>query len=91
MLKPRCIRSGRYKLVQVPYLRQEELYDVVADPREQDNLLASAPQEVAAIAADLRARLEIWAASAAPLPSRFLGNDPEVLERLKALGYLGDP
>jgi arylsulfatase A-like enzyme len=89
MLKPRAIRRGRYKLVQVPYLRHEALYDLEADPHEQVNLLLE-PGSVAPLAAELRTRLEAWAASAAPLPSRFLGNDPEAIEKLKALGYLGD-
>lgn len=90
MTKTRCVRSGKYKLVQVPYAGHEELYDLEADPVEQVNLLASADAETEATARRLRDRLEAWAASARPLPSRF---DPsqreETIERLRALGYLG--
>jgi hypothetical protein len=89
MLKPRCVRRGQYKLVQIPYLRREELYDLAADPREQNNLLASSNQAVRALADELRAGLEAWAESLAPLPSHFDGNDAEAREKLEALGYAG--
>jgi arylsulfatase A-like enzyme len=90
MLKTRCVRSGKYKLVQVPYAGREELYDLESDPAEQVELLATSDPEAEAAARRLREQLEAWAASARPLPSRF---DPsqreETIERLRALGYLG--
>jgi arylsulfatase A-like enzyme len=89
MMKARCVRSGKYKLVQVPYAGREELYDLEADPAEQIDLLARADPATEAAARGLRDQLEVWAASARPLPSRF---DPsqreETIERLRALGYL---
>jgi hypothetical protein len=90
MLKARCIRQGNYKLIQVPFLKREELYDLERDPLEQSDLLSDGSPEAEVVARPLRERLEAWAASANPLPSRF---DPsqrqETIERLKSLGYLG--
>jgi arylsulfatase len=90
MTKARCVRAGKYKLVQVPYAGREELFDLEADPAEQVDLSSSDDPRIAAVARRLRDRLEAWAASARPLPSRF---DPsqreETIERLRALGYLG--
>jgi arylsulfatase A-like enzyme len=89
MLKERCVREGRYKLIQVPYAGREELYDVEADPAEQTDLLAAGRAEARAVADRLRPRLEAWAASARPLPSRFEPSQrAETLERLRALGYV---
>jgi arylsulfatase A-like enzyme len=90
MNKARCIRQGRYKLVQVPYAQIEALYDLQADPLEQNNLLAVGGSEVEGLATELRRRLEAWAAAANPLPSRFEPSQlEETVKRLKALGYLG--
>jgi arylsulfatase A-like enzyme len=90
MLKARCIRQGNYKLIQVPFLKREELYDLERDPLEQSDLLSDGSPEAEVVARPLRERLEAWAVSANPLPSRF---DPsqrqETIERLKSLGYLG--
>ncbi|MFH1501592.1 MAG: sulfatase [Candidatus Eisenbacteria bacterium] len=95
MLKARCVRLGRYKYVQTPYLGTEELYDVVSDPREVLNLLADdavgsvSRPEYASVVSSLRPRLEQWAASAAPLPTWFESSQQEeTIERLKSLGYL---
>jgi arylsulfatase A-like enzyme len=90
MAKARCVRAGKYKLVQVPYAGLEELYDLEADPAEEVDLLADPATAAGTPAGRLREELEAWAASARPLPSRF---DPsqrdETIERLRALGYLG--
>jgi len=89
MNKSRCIREDRYKFVQVPYANHEGLYDLQRDPDEQVNLLIGGAAEDRAVADRLRPRLESWADSARPLPSRFdAGQREETLERLKALGYL---
>jgi arylsulfatase A-like enzyme len=91
LTKARCVRQDRFKLVQVPFAGREMLFDLAADPAEQDDLFRRPTPEVAATANRLRGLLEDWAASARPLPSRF---DPaqrdETLERLKALGYVED-
>jgi arylsulfatase A-like enzyme len=87
--KARCIREGQYKYVWTPYLGTEELYDVSADPREVVNLLDAPTGEALELAADMRARLEEWTDTAAPLTSSF---DPsqteESIRRLRSLGYL---
>jgi arylsulfatase A-like enzyme len=92
ILKARHIRSGRHKFIQTPYLGTEELYDLESDPGEQNNLLRNPSQETLEIAARLRAELTAWAESANPLPSQFENSQrEETIERLKSLGYLGDP
>jgi arylsulfatase A-like enzyme len=87
--KARCVREGQYKYVWTPYLGTEELYDVSADRREVVNLLDAPTGEALELAADMRARLEEWTDSAAPLTSSF---DPsqteESVRRLRSLGYL---
>jgi arylsulfatase A-like enzyme len=90
LLKARSMRRGAYKLIQVPYLQQEELYDLARDPQETQNLLAEPSPEVRGIAEQMRGELESWAASANPLPSHFVASmKDEVLRRLQALGYAG--
>jgi len=93
--KARCIREGRYKFISTPYLGREEMYDVVADPRETKELLGAAPDtsgpsdETLALAAEMRARLAAWTDSARPLPSRFDSSQTEEsIRRLRSLGYL---
>jgi len=77
--------------VQVPYTGKERLYDLSSDPGERDDLLRQGGAEIEATAAALRQRLEAWAASAAPLESHFEPSQRlETIERLRALGYLGE-
>jgi arylsulfatase A-like enzyme len=88
--KARCVREGPFKLIQVPYRAEQELYDLSRDPLEQTNLLADAGPELRELATRLGHRLEAWAASARPLPSRFAATpQDDTLERLRALGYVG--
>jgi arylsulfatase A-like enzyme len=87
--KARCIREGNYKLIEIPYLGREGLYDLEADPGEMTNLLHNATPEAAALAARLRAMLNEWAESARPLASDFEQQQlDETLERLRSLGYI---
>ncbi len=64
-----------------------ELYDLRRDPAERSDLSAAQPERVA----DLEAALARFQREVQPL---FSGpdylNDPEALERLKSLGYLGN-
>ena len=90
MRKARCLRRGSLKFIQTPYAQTEELYDLSVDPEERTNLLAVAKPAISAQAAELRRRLEAWAQSATPLPSRFEPSQrQETIERLRSLGYLG--
>jgi arylsulfatase A-like enzyme len=67
---------------------QHELYDLDADPKESRNLVAERPDVAQRLASDLRA----YEASLGRDESRR-GDEPldrELLENLKALGYIGD-
>jgi arylsulfatase A-like enzyme len=91
MTKARFVRRGAYKLIQTPYRGVEELYDLAEDPLERDNLLGDRDPQARKVAAELRPLLERWAASARPLPSELEpSRQQETIERLKALGYLGN-
>ncbi len=79
------IRDDRHKFIWASD-GKHELYDRIADPAEQRNLIAALPQ----VAEDLHTRLENWrngfvsVAPAEPAPEF----DDEVVERLRDLGYL---
>jgi arylsulfatase A-like enzyme len=78
----------RNKLIRAPYLGVEELFDVLADPGETENLLRDPTPEVLRIRDELRAELAAWEATRLPHPSEFLGDeDAEVVDQLRALGY----
>jgi len=75
----RGVTTGGWKYVDLPL---PELYDLGADPREERNLAASHPAE--------RERLRA-ALSAFRAPDRDLARtseDPEVRDKLRALGYV---
>jgi arylsulfatase A-like enzyme/Tfp pilus assembly protein PilF len=78
----RSMRDGRWKYIEAP---TPELYDVQQDPGETTNVYKSHSRR----AEDLRLLLEKLAGSgvqAAPDESTL---DPETLQRLAALGYVG--
>jgi arylsulfatase A-like enzyme len=74
----RTIRRGNFKYIAAP---KPELYDVVRDPGETQNLIASE----AAVAADLARQVD--AISSATLPPRASAPDADAQARLQALGY----
>ncbi len=87
-LKARCIRRGPYKLVQTPYRKSEEFYDVASDPAETRNLISDLTPEMQTTVDQMRSDLEQWTLSADPLPSRFESSQKrETIERLRSLGY----
>jgi arylsulfatase A-like enzyme len=87
--KERCVRDGRWKFIQTPWLSTERFFDLDADPLETTNLLDSPTEESQAAAGELRRKLEAWAASARPLPSQFDTSQREETERrLRSLGYV---
>ncbi len=80
------IHGGAKYIVGLPQ-GDEELYDLMADPRERTNLIQSRPE----LAADLRRRLHAFEAGARVHPREF--SDPveiskEKAEELRALGYV---
>jgi arylsulfatase A-like enzyme len=84
-----CIWSGRHKYILTRgETDREELYDLHTDPTEQNDLAAAKPE----VASRLKARIEEWRA-ANELLHEQLGSaetdlDPELLERLRSLGYI---
>ena len=62
-----------------------ELYDLDADPGERRDLLAARPE----LAARLKQSLADWDASVRDGAAAERDLDPELIERLEAMGYLG--
>ncbi|TNF73526.1 MAG: tetratricopeptide repeat protein [Acidobacteria bacterium] len=75
----RALESGDYKLIQGP---EQELYDMVRDPRESENLVAQQPQ----IVTELQRQLEQLTAGDAIAEAASI--DPEAIAKLRSLGYL---
>jgi arylsulfatase A-like enzyme/Tfp pilus assembly protein PilF len=78
-----AIRDGRYKLIAAP---RRELYDLEADPGETHDLAAINPARADALERALREKLS---ALSARKPSAPRAVDPDVEQRLRALGYVG--
>ncbi len=70
--------TGREKYIDLPV---EELYDLAADPKEAQNLVAKDPERTRARVAELRQ-------FGAQLPGAGRTETAEVRERLKSLGYV---
>ncbi len=87
--KARAAIAGRFKLIEIPWAGgRRELYDLVADPLERNDLGADPAARPAGLDVDdLGARLDRWSRI---VPESELGTleDEEVLERLRALGYV---
>lgn len=83
----RMLRTRDYKLIWSSG-GEVELYDIVNDPHELNNLAADAQSQ--AIRAKLLEQLEGWMASIqVQQPSKaFESHDAEALRRLKSLGYV---
>jgi arylsulfatase A-like enzyme len=78
----RFVREGRWKY---HHKLEPELYDIVTDPRELENLAALEPERVD----ELRARLAKLLSVAPVAPQDVEAKlDPETLAQLRALGYL---
>jgi len=80
--------SGRWKLIVTPSASDErvELYDLVADPLERNDLASSDPERVQALRAELAA---VTAHLAARAGGEAVQLDEAMRRRLQALGYLG--
>ncbi|HZW03120.1 MAG TPA: sulfatase [Anaerolineaceae bacterium] len=80
----RAIHTQGYKLIARPDGRRE-LYDLVRDPEECDDLAAAKPEKAAALQARLEEVLGPWPGSE---PPAGLSLEKELKERLEAMGYL---
>lgn len=82
--RQRTIRTGRFKLVEVPAETGYDvrLYDLSADPGETRDVSAAN----LALAARLRSALDSWASGIANDGTR--AHTPEQVEALRALGYV---
>ena len=79
-----AVRDGRYKFIAAP---RRELYDLQNDPGEQINLAESNPQRTIALERAMSEMTAKTSASAKPQAPQQV--DPDVEERLRALGYVG--
>ena len=86
MLQPQSmVRDDRYKFI-LHGTGAEELYDLEADPQENDDLAKSRPE----IAQRMRGSLEEWKKTVeldAPGATRY-HIDPEIKKHLESLGYM---
>lgn len=79
----RAARSREYKFVDAP---EPELYDLRTDPGETKNIYRAFSRR----AEDLRLRLEALAKGEGGAAPERRSLDPETLQRLAALGYVGN-
>jgi len=80
----RMARDARFKYIQAP---REELYDLVDDPHELENLASVEVERARRMAATLEAWVEATTDDSAAGAARELS--AEELGRLRSLGYLG--
>ena len=77
-----ALETSRYHYIEAP---QPELYDLEADPKEQNNLV----KQQAAIAAVLKDKLQQVIKQNPFVPSTNGGNmSPDAIDKLRALGYV---
>jgi arylsulfatase A-like enzyme/predicted Zn-dependent protease len=79
----RSLRDERYTYVDAP---EPELYDLAADPGETKNVFKA----FSARAEDLRVKMEALARAAGEKAPERQSLDPDTLQRLAALGYVGN-
>jgi arylsulfatase A-like enzyme/Flp pilus assembly protein TadD len=78
----RALRLGTLKYIDAP---RPELYDLAADPGETRNLVSSRPGDAQRLRRGLEALRTTERAAAAT------ADDPEIAEKLRALGYVAGP
>ncbi|MDA8018537.1 MAG: sulfatase-like hydrolase/transferase [Thermoanaerobaculia bacterium] len=83
-----ALRGDRMKLIAEPYGQPLELYDLMLDPGEERDLLATEAKLGDQLHAMLAERLARMRSVAEGTDSSLL--DRQVLEQLRALGYLGN-
>lgn len=77
------LETSRYHYIDAP---EPELYDVIADPSEENNIAAQQPATVAVLKDKLRQKLENRPFSVKQANGKNL--PPEAAEKLRALGYV---
>lgn len=86
-----AIRSASHKYIWCDD-RPGEFYDLLKDPEEQQNLIMTVVPEEQNTLRTLKQALENWHVGLPNFPPKLLNtvpaDDPETVERLKALGYL---
>jgi tetratricopeptide (TPR) repeat protein len=82
------IRTGRWKYVRAP---GPELYDLHSDPHEATNLFESQPEIAEQMEASLTRLEQQWAAGSANFTASRAGSDPEMVKKMRTLGYVGTP
>jgi arylsulfatase A-like enzyme len=83
-----AIRTEEYKYIYEEKLPLEsQLYDLQADPREKRNIFHE-HSTAARMFEDHRKELALQAQATAPAPVESISIDPDLAERLKALGYV---
>jgi len=85
-----AVRSGRWKYYEASEEGVRELYDLTVDPGERENLAEAKPKRAALLAETLTAWWREQEARRPEPPEGSAETDPEVLEGLRALGYIDD-
>ncbi len=80
------VRRGSWKYIAAA---SPELYDLASDPRETNNLLAREGERAQDMAAELHTLMARWTGTASGGDGAVMAVDPETLERLRSLGYVG--
>ncbi len=83
------LRTPQWKYLRRVRNGAEELYDLRADPRELRNLDSEEPKRKAALRASLSQALQVSRPAVTP-SARPPADDPELIERLRALGYVAE-
>ncbi len=82
----RALRAGRFKLIDAP---RPELYDLERDPHESRNLFDDRRALGVRLQEQLRTLERQWSEAGAASVTAPADVDPDVRERLAALGYVG--
>ncbi len=80
------LRRGKWKLIRST---DPELYDLEADPGEQNNLITTEATQVADLTALLDRDISRWTKAGTPAQTTTAPIDPLALSRLASLGYIG--
>jgi arylsulfatase A-like enzyme len=88
----KALRTGRFKVIYTLQTKRIKLYDLRADPQERQNVA----RDMVSLASKLLTRMNAWvketrrAAGGVERPGDVVvvSHEKEIMERLKALGYV---